>query len=287
MFIAKDWEDYECLDTGNGEKLERWGTVTLRRPDPQAIWPIRDERLWDRADARYQRSASGGSWVFRKPLPDRWQIRYRSLAFHVRPASQKQTGLFPEQAVNWAWIMEKIAAAGKPVNVLNLFAYTGGATLAAAAAGGRVCHVDAAKGAVQWAKENAELSGLQNRPIRYIADDVFKFVQREIRRGNRYDAVIMDPPSFGRGPSGERWKLETGLFSLVEACQSILSDEPVFFLINAYTTGLAPAVLANLLDLTVKTRYGGIVRADNVGLPVSGSGLVLPAGVSGRWEGSR
>lgn len=287
MFIAKDWEDYECLDTGNGEKLERWGTVTLRRPDPQAIWPIRDERLWDRADARYQRSASGGSWVFRKPLPDRWQIRYRSLAFHVRPASQKQTGLFPEQAVNWAWIMEKIAAAGKPVNVLNLFAYTGGATLAAAAAGGRVCHVDAAKGAVQWAKENAELSGLQNRPIRYIADDVFKFVQREIRRGNRYDAVIMDPPSFGRGPSGERWELETGLFSLVEACQSILSDEPVFFLINAYTTGLAPAVLANLLDLTVKTRYGGIVRADNVGLPVSGSGLVLPAGVSGRWEGSR
>jgi 23S rRNA (cytosine1962-C5)-methyltransferase len=288
MFIAKDWEQYECLDAGNGEKLERWGSVILRRPDPQVLWPIRDERKWNRADAHYHRSSSGGgSWEFRRPLPDRWQIRYRNLAFHVRPTNFKHTGLFPEQAVNWTWIMEKIEAAARPVKVLNLFAYTGGATLAAAAAGGSVCHVDAAKGMVQWAKENAELSGLQNRPIRYITDDVFKFVQREIRRGNKYDAIIMDPPSYGRGPSGETWKLETSLYPLVETCLSILSDDPVFFLINSYTTGLSATVLANMLELTVKARYGGTIRAADVGLPVSGGGLVLPAGTSGRWEAGR
>lgn len=285
MFIARDWEEYECLDTGDGEKLERWGNVTLRRPDPQVIWPIRDHKLWNKADAHYHRSSSGGGqWEFRRQLPDRWQIRYRNLKFHVRPTNFKHTGLFPEQAVNWAWIMDKIAGAARPVKVLNLFAYTGGATLAAASAGGEVCHVDAAKGMVQWAKENAELSRLQNRPIRYITDDVFKFVQREIRRGNRYDAIIMDPPSYGRGPSGEMWKLETSLFPLVEACLSIMSDQPVFFLINSYTTGLSATVLANILELTVRTRYGGKIHAADVGLPVSGSGLVLPAGSSGRWE---
>jgi len=285
MFIARDWEDYECLDAGDGEKLERWGSVILRRPDPQVIWPVRNRRLWEKADAHYHRSSSGGgSWEFRRPLPERWQIRYRELRFHVRPTNFKHTGLFPEQAVNWTWIMDKIRAAGRPVNVLNLFAYTGGATLAAAAAGASVCHVDAAKGMVQWAKENAELSGLSGRPIRYITDDVFKFVQREIRRGNKYDAVIMDPPSYGRGPSGEMWKLESSLYPLLEACLSVLSDDPVFFLVNSYTTGLSATVLANMLEMTVRARYGGVVRAGDVGLPIGGAGLGLPAGTAGRWE---
>lgn len=285
MFIAKDWVDYECLDTGGGEKLERWGQVILRRPDPQVIWPIKNESQWHQADASYYRSSSGGGrWEFRRKLPDKWPIRYRDLAFTVHPTNFKHTGLFPEQAVNWAWIMDKIASAGRPIKVLNLFAYTGGATIAAASAGAEVCHVDAAKGMVQWAKENAEISGLKNKPIRYITDDVFKFVLREQRRGNTYDAIIMDPPSYGRGPGGEMWKLETSLYPFLESCMAILSKKPLFFLINSYTTGLSATVLANLLAITMKPRFGGTIHAEDVGLPVTATGLILPAGSSGRWE---
>ncbi len=285
MFIAQDWQDYECLDTGDGEKLERWGEVILRRPDPQVIWPIVNERQWKQADARYYRSSSGGGqWEFNRKLPDRWNIRYRDLSFTVHPTNFKHTGLFPEQAVNWAWMMDKIANAGRPIKVLNLFAYTGGASVAAAAAGAEVCHVDAAKGMVQWAKENAELSGLKNRPIRYITDDVFKFVQREQRRGNTYDAIIMDPPSYGRGPGGEMWKLETNLYPFLDSCMAILSPQPLFLLINSYTTGLSATVLANMLAMTVKPRHGGQITSGDVGLPVTSTGLILPAGSSGRWE---
>jgi 23S rRNA (cytosine1962-C5)-methyltransferase len=285
MFIAQDWKDYECLDTGNGEKLERWGQVTLRRPDPQVIWPIVNDKPWNEADARYYRSSTGGGqWEFSRKLPERWTIRYRDLAFTVHPTNFKHTGLFPEQAVNWAWMMDKIAAAGRPIKVLNLFAYTGGATVAAASAGAEVCHVDAAKGMVQWAKENAELSGLKNKPIRYITDDVFKFVQREQRRGSKYDAIIMDPPSYGRGPSGEMWKLEANLYPFIESCMEILSDTPLFLLVNSYTTGLSSTVLANMLAMTVKPRYGGHITSGDVGLPITSTGLVLPAGSSGRWE---
>ena len=285
MFIANDWQDYECVDTGDGEKLERWGRVTLRRPDPQVIWPARGEnRLWETADARYFRSSSGGGrWQFNRPLPERWTIRYRDLKFHVRPTNFKHTGLFPEQAVNWVWIGEQIRAAARPVKVLNLFAYTGGASLAAAAAGAEVCHVDAAKGMVSWAKENLELSGLQDRKVRFIADDALKFVKREQRRGRTYDAVIMDPPSYGRGPNGEMWKLETSLYPLVESIVPLLSDNPLFVLINSYTTGLSAIVLSNILSLTVKARFGGTVEAGDVGLPVTSSGLVLPAGTTARW----
>lgn len=285
MFIAQDWKDYECLDTGNGEKLERWGQVTLRRPDPQVIWPIVNEKPWNAADARYYRSSTGGGqWEFSRKLPERWTIRYRDLAFTVHPTNFKHTGLFPEQAVNWAWMMDKISAAGRPIKVLNLFAYTGGATVAAASAGAEVCHVDAAKGMVQWAKENAELSGLKNKPIRYITDDVFKFVQREQRRGSKYDAIIMDPPSYGRGPGGEMWKLEANLYPFIESCMEILSDNPLFLLVNSYTTGLSSTVLANMLAMTVKPRYGGHITSGDVGLPITSTGLVLPAGSSGRWE---
>jgi len=285
MFIAKDWIDYECLDTGNGEKLERWGEVTLRRPDPQVIWPINNEKQWMNADARYFRSASGGGqWEFKKKLPEQWAIRYRNLAFTVHPTNFKHTGLFPEQAVNWAWIIDRISAANRPIKVLNLFAYTGGATVAAASAGAEVCHVDAAKGMVQWAKNNVELSGLKSKPVRYITDDVFKFVQREQRRGSKYDAIIMDPPSYGRGPAGEMWKLETSLYPFVESCSEILSEHPLFFLINSYTTGLSSTVLSNILSMTIKKRYGGSIHAGDVGLPVTTSGLILPAGTTGRWE---
>ena len=289
MFLADDWTDYELIDAGNGEKLERWGDVVLRRPDPQIIWPMeREDRRWTGADARYYRSASGGGhWEFRRKLPERWTIRYGGLSFYIRPTNFKHTGLFPEQAVNWRWIMDTIRAAGRPVNVLNLFAYTGGATLAAASAGAQVCHVDAAKGMVQWAKENAHLSGLGERPIRYITDDVFKFVQREQRRGRKYDAIIMDPPSYGRGPNGEMWKLEKDLFPFLESCMSIVSEQPLFFLINSYTTGLSPAVLRNLLELTIKRRFGGRIVTGEIGLPITRSRLVLPAGILGRWEASR
>ncbi|HEY8391115.1 MAG TPA: class I SAM-dependent methyltransferase [Capillibacterium sp.] len=287
MFLAEDWQDYELLDTGDGEKLERWGKYILRRPDPQVIWPrLVKDKHWDGAHARYHRSKSGGgSWEYFVQLPEKWEISYGDLKFYVKPMGFKHTGLFPEQAVNWQWIIKKIRGHQTPVRVLNLFAYTGGASLAAAYAGAaEVCHVDAAKGMVTWAKENLQLSGLANRRVRFIVDDVSKFVQREIRRGHRYEAVIMDPPSYGRGPNGELWKLEDELYNLVDLCLNVLAPEPLFFLINSYTTGLAPSVLKNILTLTVKKRYGGTIAADEVGLPVSRSGLVLPCGATGRWE---
>jgi len=287
MFLADDWQDYELIDTGNGEKLERWGKYILRRPDPQVIWPVIDKnKQWNEAHARYHRSKSGGgSWEYFTKLPEKWEISYHDLKFYVKPMGFKHTGLFPEQAVNWQWMIKKIRGHKKPVRVLNLFAYTGGASVAAAYAGAEeVCHVDAAKGMVTWARENLQLSGLENRRVRFIVDDVIKFVQREIRRGHQYEAIIMDPPSYGRGPNGELWKIEDELYNLIELCLQVLSPKPLFFLINSYTTGLAPTVLRNILTLAMKEKYGGIITADEVGLPVSRSGLILPCGATGRWE---
>ncbi|NLB41002.1 MAG: SAM-dependent methyltransferase, partial [Clostridiales bacterium] len=247
MFLANDWKDYEIIDMGNGEKLERWGDVILRRPEPQVIWPASDERLWEKAHAHFQRKdSSKGSWKYFQDLPEEWNISYKDLVFHVKPMGLKHTGLFPEQSVNWSWMIDKIRSRKEPVKVLNLFAYTGGATVAAAYAGAEeVCHVDAAKGMVSWAKENIQLSGLENRKVRFIVDDVVKFVQREIRRGRKFDGIIMDPPSFGRGPNGEVWKIENELYELVDLCSQVLSSSPLFFLINSYTTGLSPTVLHN------------------------------------------
>lgn len=286
MQTASDWQDYELLDTGSGEKLERWGDVILRRPDPQIIWPLVNEnQSWKQADGHYRRSSSGGGqWDYRRTLPERWTIGYGPLKFHIKPTNFKHTGLFPEQAVNWSWMMNKISSADRPIRVLNLFAYTGGATVAAASAGAEVCHVDAAKGMVQWAKENAQLSGLTDAPIRYITDDVFKFVQREERRGRQYEAIIMDPPSYGRGPNGEMWKLEENLFPFLESCLSILSDNPLFVLVNSYTTGLSPTVLHNLLHLSIRRKFGGNLDCGEIGLPITRSGMVLPCGIYGRWE---
>ncbi|WP_020616592.1 class I SAM-dependent methyltransferase [Paenibacillus daejeonensis] len=286
MYIANQWTDYELLDTGGGEKLERWGDIILRRPDPQIIWPLAKESApWKQADGHYHRSsAGGGQWSFRKQLPESWTISYGPLRFRIQPTNFKHTGLFPEQAVNWSWMMEKIRQAGRPIRVLNLFAYTGGATAAAAAAGAEVCHVDAAKGMVQWAKDNARLSGLADKPVRYITDDVFKFVQKEQRRGRQYDAIIMDPPSYGRGPNGETWKLEQNLYPFLESCMSILSPNPLFILINSYTTGLSPSVLHNLLHMTVSRQHGGEIHCGEIGLPITHSGLHLPCGILGRWE---
>lgn len=295
MFLADKWTDYEVLDTSGGEKLERWGKYQLIRPDPQVIWDA-EKALpgWRKPNAHYHRSAKGGGeWEF-FDLPDEWTIRYGSLQFHLKPFKFKHTGLFPEQAVNWEWFSALIRARraeGRDVKVLNLFAYTGGATLAAAAAGAQVTHVDASKGMVGWAKENAKSSGLENAPIRWIVDDCMKFVEREGRRGSRYDAIIMDPPSYGRGPKGELWKLEETVHPLITACAGILTEDPLFFLINSYTTGLQPGVMAYFLNLELKTRFGGSVTADEVGLPVTGSararelGLVLPCGCAGRWTG--
>ena len=283
MYIADGWKDYEVIDTGDGEKLERWGEYILRRPDPQVIWPAADPAAWRRADAWYHRSATGGGeWEFFRRLPDKWQIRYGTLRFWVRPTGFKHTGLFPEQAVNWDWMRGLIEDANRPVRVLNLFGYTGGATLACAAAGAHVTHVDAAKGMVQWAGENRALSGLPETSTRWIIDDALKFVRREARRGSRYDGILMDPPSYGRGPGGEIWKLENELFGLVDACREVLSEEPLFMLINSYTTGLQPAVLTNMLLRTVSARHGGRVEADEIVLPVTRGG-VLPCGASGRW----
>lgn len=286
MYIPKDWTDFEIIDAGGGEKLERWGDIVLRRPDPQVIWPIeREDKVWKNVAGHYHRSnRGGGQWELKQKLPDRWTIRYDKLRFYIRPTNFKHTGLFPEQAINWRWIMDKIKEANRPIKVLNLFAYTGGASVAALSAGAEVCHVDAAKGMVQWAKENVQLSGLADRPIRFITDDVFKFVKREQRRGNRYDAIIMDPPSYGRGPGGETWKLEKNLFPFLQSCMNILSDRPLFFLINSYTTGLSPIVLHNLLKMSIQERFGGSITSGEVGLPISRSGLVLPAGILGRWE---
>lgn len=284
MWIADQWKDYEVIDTSGGEKLERWGNYTLVRPDPQVIWNTpKEDRRWRSYDGRYARSSTGGGQWSEKRLPERWQVRYGPLTFNVKPMNFKHTGIFPEQAVNWDFSMEQIKNAGRPISVLNLFAYTGGATLAAAKAGASVCHVDAAKGMVAWARENAASSGLSEAPIRWIIDDCAKFVEREIKRGRRYDAVIMDPPSYGRGPSGEIWKLEKDLFPFLQLVTGVLSGDPLFFIINSYTTGLAPSVLTCLLDSLVTPRFGGHSEADELGLPVTDSGLVLPCGATGRW----
>ncbi len=285
MWIANNWKDYEVLDTSGGEKLERWGKYLLVRPDPQVIWNTPHEHPgWKKKNGHYHRSSKGGGeWEFIN-LPDEWSISYKELTFHLKPFSFKHTGLFPEQAVNWDWFSDLIAHAGHPVKVLNLFAYTGGATVSAAKAGAQVTHVDASKGMVSWARENAAASGLADAPIRWLVDDCTKFVEREIRRGNHYDGIIMDPPSYGRGPKGEIWKIEENIFPFVELTAKLLSDKPLFFLINSYTTGLQPAVLSYMLNLTVKKQFGGTVAAEEIGLPVSGTGLVLPCGASGRWQ---
>ena len=285
MWLADNWKDYEVIDCSKGEKLERWGDYILVRPDPQVIWDTpRKEKGWHKMNAHYHRSKKGGGeWEF-FDLPQQWSIHYRSLTFQLKPFSFKHTGLFPEQAANWDWFSELIKKAGRPVKVLNLFAYTGGATIAAAAAGASVTHVDASKGMVTWAKENAASSGLADAPIRWIVDDCVKFVEREIRRGNHYDAIIMDPPSYGRGPKGEIWKIEESIHPLVKLCAQLLVDRPLFFLINSYTTGLQPAVLSYLIGTELK-RFPGKVTADEIGLPVSSNGLTLPCGASGRFEG--
>ena len=284
MWIADGWNDYEVLDTSAGEKLERWGDYILVRPDPQVIWNTPHKvREWKQKNGHYHRSnKGGGQWEF-FDLPKTWDIHYKELKFHLQPFSFKHTGLFPEQAVNWDWFSEKIRKAGRPVKVLNLFAYTGGATLAAAAAGASVTHVDASKGMVNWAKENAQLSGLREKPIRWLVDDCVKFVEREIRRGNTYDAIIMDPPSYGRGPKGEIWKIEDMIHPLIRLCAKILSEDALFFLVNSYTTGLAPAVLTYMISTELKS-WNGHVDSQEIGLPVTNSGLVLPCGASGRWE---
>lgn len=284
MWIADKWKDYQVLDTSGGEKLERWGEYILIRPDPQVIWTTEKGRKdWKKPNAHYYRSSrGGGEWKF-FDLPKEWEIQYGQLRFRLKPFSFKHTGLFPEQAVNWDWFGERIKKAGRPVKILNLFAYTGGATIAAAAAGAEVSHVDASKGMVTWAKENAKASGLSDAPVRWLVDDCIKFVQREIRRGNRYDGIIMDPPSYGRGPKGEIWKIEESVYPFIQLCMDLLSKEPLFFLVNSYTTGLQPAVLSYMLGLELKKRFGGQVEADEIGLPVWESGLVLPCGASGRW----
>ena len=285
MWIADKWKDYEVIDTSKGEKLERWGDYILVRPDPQVIWDTkRNDPRWKKKNGHYHRSrAGGGEWEF-FDLPEEWQIGYNELKFNLKPFSFKHTGLFPEQATNWEWFSNLIKNAGRPIKVLNLFAYTGGATLSASVAGASVTHVDAAKGMVGWAKENAASSNLADRPIRWLVDDCVKFVEREIRRGNKYDAIIMDPPSYGRGPKGEIWKIEDSIFPFIELTMDILSDDPLFYLVNSYTTGLQPAVLTYMLSMTVKKRYGGEVESSEIGLPVSGNGLVLPCGASGRWS---
>lgn len=286
MRTADKWQDYRLIDTTTDEKLEIWKDIVLIRPDPQIIWKTPQKSpLWDKAHGRYQRStAGGGAWEFNKKIPNSWTVSYDDLVFNIKPTGFKHTGLFPEQAVNWDFMKEKIKSANRPINVLNLFAYTGGATLACASAGASVCHVDASKGMISWARENAQISDLSEKPIRWIVDDCEKFVAREIKRGKRYDAVIMDPPSYGRGPNGEVWKLEDSIYDLVELCSKVLSDNPLFFLLNSYTTGLSPSVMAYILGETVGTKFGGKVSADEIGLPCEESGFVLPCGSSAIWE---
>lgn len=286
MWIADGWKDYEVIDCSDGEKLERWGKYILLRPDPQVLWSTpKKNPNWNKLNGHYHRSnKGGGEWEFFN-LPKQWTINYRDLTFNLKPFSFKHTGLFPEQAANWDWFSKIIKESGrKDVKVLNLFAYTGGATCAAAKAGAAVTHVDASKGMVTWAKENAISSGLADAPIRWIVDDCVKFVEREIRRGNKYDAIIMDPPSYGRGPKGEIWKIEEKIHPFIQLCSKLLSDKPLFFLVNSYTTGLAPAVLTYMISTEVKARYGGHVISDEIGLPVSDTGLILPCGAAGRWQ---
>ena len=285
MNIASQWQDYKIIDMANGEKLEKWGSITLIRPDPQIIWLNKSfPEKWKTANARYNRSnTGGGKWEYQKKLPESWQIKYKNLTFNIKPMGFKHTGLFPEQAVNWDWMISKIQKEKRDIKVLNLFAYTGGATVACLSAGASVCHVDSSKGMTTWAKENVETSGLKDRPVRYIIDDVTKFVQKEIRRGNHYDAIIMDPPSYGRGKNGEVWQFEKNIADLVELCTKVLSDNPLFFLINSYTTGISSKVLENLLQLNIKKQTGKITSGE-LGLPMQNSKLVLPCGIYGRWE---
>lgn len=287
MRLSNKWIDYKCLDAGNGEKLEKWGDVILRRPDPQAMWCVDNYSNWEKVDGFYHRSRKGGGyWDFYRKLPDYWTIQYRDLTFKVSPTNFKHTGLFPEQACNWDYMMDKISKANRPIKVLNLFAYTGGATMACAKAGAEcVVHVDASKGMIEWAKENMHLSNLDNSFIRFINDDCLKFVEREARRGNKYDAIIMDPPSYGRGPNGETWKFEDNLYTLITTCLNIISDNPLFILINSYTTGISSIVLENILKTTIGKKHpNGYIEAGEIGLPISRDNLVLPCGIYGRWE---
>ena len=286
MKVADNWKDYEIIDMANGEKLERWKDIVLIRPDPQIIWQEKSfPEKWKTAHARYHRSnTGGGNWEYHKKMPESWKVQYKELTFQIKPMGFKHTGLFPEQAVNWDWMMEKIRKAQRPIKVLNLFAYTGGATVACLAAGASVCHVDSSKGMVTWAKENVMASHLQDKPVRYIVDDVVKFVNREIRRENKYDAIIMDPPSYGRGAGGEVWKFEENIVPLVELCAKVLSENPLFFLINSYTTGISSMVLEDILRLKISPKYAGKIEHGEIGLPMKDSKLILPCGIYGRWE---
>jgi 23S rRNA (cytosine1962-C5)-methyltransferase len=286
MRAATTWKDYELIDASEGERLERWGDIILIRPDPQIIWKTKkNESVWKKAHARYHRSASGGGrWDRLRPLPDSWQISYGELKFNLKPMGFKHTGLFPEQAVNWDWMANAIINANRPIRVLNLFGYTGAATLACVKAGAHVTHVDASKGMVAWGRENAVLSGLADRPMRWLVDDCMKFVQREQRRGNTYDAIVMDPPSYGRGPGGEVWKLEEQIYTLLLQCSVLMSDNPLFFIVNSYTAGLSPSVMGYMLDSILTPRLGGGTQYDEIGLPVTQSGLVLPCGSTAIWS---
>ena len=286
MKIANEWKDYKILDMADGQKLEKWGEVVLSRPDPQIIWKDKSyPKKWNEINATYHRSKTGGgSWEFNKKMPSSWQIKYKDLTFNIKPMGFKHTGLFPEQAVNWDWMINKIKTSKRPIKVLNLFAYTGGATVACLSAGASVCHVDSSKGMTTWAKENVVSSGLENKPVRFIIDDVVKFVNREIRRQNKYDAIIMDPPSYGRGAKGEVWQFENNIYDLVELCKNVLSDDPLFFLINSYTTGISSKVLEDILSLTVAKKYKGKLESGEIGLKMEESNLVLPCGIYGRWE---
>ena len=289
MRLANEWKDYKILDMADGKKLERWGDVILSRPDPQIIWKSKSfPNKWKEINAEYHRSKTGGgAWEFKKKLPKQWQVKYKNLIFNIKPMGFKHTGLFPEQAVNWDWMIDKIQKEKKDkkeVKVLNLFAYTGGATVACLSAGASVCHVDSSKGMTTWAKENVISSGLQDRQVRFIIDDVVKFVNREIRRGNKYDAIIMDPPSYGRGAKGEVWQFENNIYDLVELCSKVLSDNPLFFLINSYTTGISSQVLKNILNMVIDKKYRGEIDAGEIGLPMENSKLILPCGIYGRWE---
>ena len=289
MKLANEWKDYKILDMADGQKLEKWGDVILSRPDPQIIWKNKSyPKKWNEINAEYHRSKTGGgAWNYKKKMPNQWQVKYKNLTFNIKPMGFKHTGLFPEQAVNWDWMINKIKQEKKnrkEIKVLNLFAYTGGATVACLSAGASVCHVDSSKGMTTWAKENVVSSGLKAQPVRFIVDDVVKFVNREIRRNNKYDAIIMDPPSYGRGAKGEVWQFENNIYDLVELCTKVLSDNPIFFLINSYTTGISSKVLENILNLTIPKKYNGHFEAGEIGLPMENSKLVLPCGIYGRWE---
>ena len=286
MNVANNWKDYKIIDMADGQKLEKWGNIILSRPDPQIVWKDKCfPNKWKNIDAIYNRSKTGGgSWKYNNKIPDSWVVQYKNLKFNIKTMGFKHTGLFPEQAVNWDWMIDKIQKEKRKIKVLNLFAYTGGATVACLYAGASVCHVDSSKGMVSWAKENVIQSGLEKQSVRYIVDDVVKFVNREIRRGNTYDAIIMDPPSYGRGSNGEVWQFENNIYDLVKLCTKVLSDKPLFFLINSYTTGISSTVLANILNLSISDKYNGSISSGEIGLPMENSNLILPCGIYGRWE---